>query len=165
MYGLDDITDDKWTFVVLILSEKRIPSPRQGSTPQASNNQWDALTIELPRLRWKAKVLIRYNTCCPCSSHQMFMLMHIYGMNVAHNMYMGPGELGVFIDNVRTSVNLISSENPFLSLGNRATQFVLVRSQLTGFVAKLNVFSQYKFSNKQRPPDNRISSAIRTHIL
>ena len=39
-------------------SEKRFVSPRQGSNPQPSNDWWDALTIEPPGLRGRAKVQV-----------------------------------------------------------------------------------------------------------
>ena len=40
--------------------EKRFLSPRRGSNPQPSDDRWDALTIELPNLRWWAKVQVQH---------------------------------------------------------------------------------------------------------
>ena len=43
-----------------LYSEKRFLSPRMRSNPQPSDDQQDAVTIELPRLRWRAKVQFRH---------------------------------------------------------------------------------------------------------
>ena len=39
-----------------LTSEKRFLSPRRGSNSQPSDDRRDALTNELPRLRWQAQV-------------------------------------------------------------------------------------------------------------
>ena len=39
-----------------LTAEKRFLSPRRGPNLQPSDDQWDALTIELPRLQWWAQV-------------------------------------------------------------------------------------------------------------
>ena len=52
---------------------KRYLSPRRGSNPQPFDDRWDAVTIELPRLRWWAKVQVRYMIDLS-GSHDMLML-------------------------------------------------------------------------------------------
>ena len=42
-----------------LFSNKLFLSSRRGSNPHPSGERWDALTIELPRLRWQAKVQVR----------------------------------------------------------------------------------------------------------
>ena len=54
-------------------SEKRFLSPRRGSNPQLSDDQGDGLTIELPRLRWRAKVPVR-PVCDLNGSHDMLII-------------------------------------------------------------------------------------------
>ena len=53
-------------------SEKRFLSPRQGSKPQPSDDRWDAPTIELPRLRWWAKVQVQH-MCDLRGSHYLLI--------------------------------------------------------------------------------------------
>ena len=55
-------------------SEKWFLSPRQRSNPRPSDDRWDALTIELPRLRWRAKVQVRH-MCDLSSSHDMLIML------------------------------------------------------------------------------------------
>ena len=53
---------DEWEMNVrqALPSEKRFLSPRRGSNAQPSDDQWDALTIELSRLRWWTKVQVQH---------------------------------------------------------------------------------------------------------
>ena len=53
--------------------EKRFLSPRRGSNPQPSDDRWDALTIELPRVRWWAKVHVRH-MCDLSGSHYLLIM-------------------------------------------------------------------------------------------
>ena len=55
-------------------SEKQFLSPSRGSNPQHSYDQWDAQTIELPRLRWWANVEVRH-TCDLSGSHNMLIIL------------------------------------------------------------------------------------------
>ena len=52
MWELGDIVNDQWTFINFNL-RKTIFEPQTGIE---TATRWDALTIELPRLRWRAKV-------------------------------------------------------------------------------------------------------------
>ena len=42
------------------ISKKRFLIPREGSNLQPSDNEWDPLTIQLPRLTWQVKVQVRH---------------------------------------------------------------------------------------------------------
>ena len=53
-------------------------SPRRGSNPQPSDDRLDALTIELPRLRWWAKVQIRYIYMWDLSGSHYTLILYIY---------------------------------------------------------------------------------------
>ena len=55
--------------------KKRFLRPRRGSNPQPFDGQWDALTIELPRLRWRANVKVRHAYCLS-SSHDISILLN-----------------------------------------------------------------------------------------
>ena len=54
-------------------SEKRFVSPRKGPNPQPSDDWWDALTTELPKLRWRAMVRVQHMWCL-CSSYDMLII-------------------------------------------------------------------------------------------
>ena len=56
-------------------SEKRFLSPRRGSNPQPSDDG-ETLTIELPKLRWWAKVQVRH-LCDLSGSHYMLIMWHL----------------------------------------------------------------------------------------
>ena len=58
VWELGDILRWQMNIYQALSSEKRFLSPRQGSNPQPSDDQWDALIIELPRLKWWAKVQV-----------------------------------------------------------------------------------------------------------
>ena len=62
-------------------SEKRFLSPRQGLNPQPSDDRWDALTIDLPRLRWWAKVQV-WHVCGLSRSHCMLKLWWNKNINI-----------------------------------------------------------------------------------
>ena len=51
---------------------KMISEPYTGTEPQSCDDQWDALTIELPRLKWRAKVQVRH-MCDLSSCHDMHL--------------------------------------------------------------------------------------------
>ena len=52
-------------------SEKLFLSPRRGSNPQPSDDRWDALTIKLPRHRWRAMVLYVSQKNSSCKTKRM----------------------------------------------------------------------------------------------
>ena len=54
--GVDEVLNVRQ----ILSSEKRFLIPRRRSNLQPSDDRWDALTIELPRLRWWAKVEVRH---------------------------------------------------------------------------------------------------------
>ena len=79
------ITDVTWTFVMLKLSSKNLfLSPIQGSNLQPSDDRWDALIIELLRLRWWAKVQVRH-MCYPCASHSVIIMETSY-LKIIHKI-------------------------------------------------------------------------------
>ena len=45
-----EFLNDRWTFVKLYPQKKRFLSPRRGLNEQPSDDRWNALTTELPRL-------------------------------------------------------------------------------------------------------------------
>ena len=56
-----------YTFVRLKLTTKKLfPSSKRGPNVQPFNDLWNALTIELPRFRWRAKVRVWYSTTLRC---------------------------------------------------------------------------------------------------
>ena len=69
MWQLGDIHGCSLDVRQPLTSEKRFLSPRRGSNPQNSDDWRDALTIELPRLKWRAKVRVPC-MCDKCGSHR-----------------------------------------------------------------------------------------------
>ena len=59
-------------------SENRFQNPRRGWNPQPSDDRWDALTIELPRLSWRAKVQIRLISDLSKSHYMLIMIWNLY---------------------------------------------------------------------------------------
>ena len=58
----------------MLTSEKRFLSSRHKWNPQPSDDQRDALTIELLRLRWQAEVQVPHaSMCCLSGSHDMLI--------------------------------------------------------------------------------------------
>ena len=59
-----------------ITKKKRFLSPRRGSSPQPSDDWWDALTIELSILRWQTNMQVR-DMCDLSGSHNMLIMLLI----------------------------------------------------------------------------------------
>ena len=82
--------------IVKLLPQKLFLSPRRGSNPQPSDDRWDTLTIELPRLRWRAKVQIRH-MCDPTGSHDMLINV-IVEIHILEMWELGDWFLVIFIN-------------------------------------------------------------------
>ena len=54
MSKLGDIVNDRWTIFKLYSQKNDLWAPDRDRILQPSDDRWDALTIELPRLRWWA---------------------------------------------------------------------------------------------------------------
>ena len=61
-----------------LFSEKRFLSPRRGSNLQPSDDRWDAQTIELPKLRWWAKVHVSHMCDLSGSHYMLIMILMIF---------------------------------------------------------------------------------------
>ena len=53
-------------------------SPRRGSNPQPSDDRWDALTIELPRLRWWARC--KFDIFVQPNRKPLYIYHDLYGL-------------------------------------------------------------------------------------
>ena len=71
----------RWSMNVrqALTPEKRFLSPRRGSNLQPSDDRWDALTIGLPRLRWRAQEQFRH-MCRLVGSHEILIMISMRHM-------------------------------------------------------------------------------------
>ena len=76
---------NEWLYVALT-SEEQFLNPRWWSNQQPPDKRWDGLSIELPRLRWWAEMLVQH----VCLLHNsQYMLIYLISLSRCHGCHAG----------------------------------------------------------------------------